>query len=447
MAMTRLDKEVKQVDQSDLEKVCQLLMYRISSIERDVLARYKSHSGKLMDDLIWRYHQALVDLTGQLTNISKHLFRNTLIKHVKPYKSDLAAPDNYRIYLFATQNITNVICYEVLEQTEMDAAYFIIERWIWIMKNAFEVNDFYIASSVINALRSASMLKLNFEENISPLAKSILLFFEDLLPNHAAVYQMQKDKFESGEEVVPILSTLAKMMDGIEQQPLSDDEKGQKETHQFIRKHKVRLSSDFMDMQDRLRWVLDRNTADIVRIFSCTPGVGVFRSSKFSHSKLQVDLGKLVAHIKLYDPFDDYYFYQTELKFFVHKLNELANHYRETRSAFKAESRVFNCMGIKAIIKDSKSSTAVKLENIRQLKTDSVCKSCRKIMCMLNAIEEIFMGLIENEEIKRWQGISKGRRTYSGSELSSTGLFAVNHAQSSGSQDESSRERPGHAKS
>lgn len=399
-----------------LESVLQQLTYKISMIEPDILIRHRLDREKSLDDLAWRYQNTISALVSRLHAISRKIFQNSNIAEVRLYKEEEDTPEVYRSYLNTLQNVTDLVCYDILSKQETDVAVIVTERWIYILKCMYEMNDFFIVSALCNALSSDCISKSRLIDYLSDNSRDIHLFFEKLIPNQASIYQLQKTKFENGDDVVPILSTLSKMMDGVEQLEVK-----------YGDRHKRKISNDFIDMQERIKQILDSDSLKLMLMLSHAP---VDQASDFlslakkiqaslAGKKTLLHMASLVRQIKLYQPHDEYYSLMNVVHAFTDRLNGLANQFRLDKDETKTSARVQKCMGVKNILQDKESSFQIKLDNILQLQEDDVCRSSKKIMTMLENIADVLTRLIQLGQIIRWRSTS-GRALKSAAEMSST---------------------------
>jgi len=202
------------VSSINLDNASQFLVEQLNELELNMASAYKK---KKADDLFLlgcQYKFQLKETINKLQSISRYCITQLAIENINASKDENNIPVDYRCYINLFLNMIDMIQREIMA-SGLPLAPIRMERWIYILKSAHEQHDYFTAGIILFALCSESIIKSRLESNLSPTAKAIFKYYEKIYSKSHLIHSMQEKQYNSGEVIIPILTSLPAMIDAV----------------------------------------------------------------------------------------------------------------------------------------------------------------------------------------------------------------------------------------
>jgi len=260
-------------------------------IEKKLLEQSRTPVPQSLEKYITEYKAALAETANHLIALSRTLFKVIDIKSIRPNLNLEEMSDAYQNYLYASENLTQFVKNDILNEERQFHLIFKMDRWAYIASRVYKANDFFTMTCIITGICTLPDADLSLIARLSENGRKSINHFEKFLINQTAIYQLQKQRLDRGEMVVPVLATLTKMLDGVTN---STDER-------HIRHSSRTYSREFILMQATLKTLDDHLVDDLQKFFCQKPDTlgreikgkrPRSKKKRLSYSRLARNLGK-----------------------------------------------------------------------------------------------------------------------------------------------------------
>lgn len=149
----------------------QLIELIISDPNSEIF-KFLSSSPKLFQDAKDLYQELLNQVAKQIYDVDRELTIN--LDCLTNIKTDHEAADSQKRISTYFNALSNAVANEILDEKTIDKRTLVMERWINVMKNLYDANDFSGALAVLNGLKATPILRLSeTRSGISANASSI----------------------------------------------------------------------------------------------------------------------------------------------------------------------------------------------------------------------------------------------------------------------------------
>jgi|GEM_PF-5215313 hypothetical protein len=374
------------------------LLRGLDTVEENILSASRKNKKKELADSGDAYKTELQRIVVRLRELAVLNIRNIDITHVKTYKNKSAVPDDYQSYMDSLQNLSDLIQKDIVFQKNTDHAILCMERWVYLWKLCYEENNYFVAAAIIFALTSQPIIRSNLEEKLSDVGKAIFVYAQKIYTKQSTIFTIQGQQFRNGKKVIPMLSALAGMLDGIANQP-EDDEDAQ----QYIQMMSEKYIKTYVGMQKSANDKVKRARKKIHADLSQSPNSALYQDyydqgtrvrTSLAKKKYKIKTSKLMSQISMYGAADLYYLHRANI---AQLSNELSDYASRHKINSMNEQIIVN---VRVMLAKDVITHQAKLDEINRILSDNkgaINKSVLKILVQIQSELTALVSLRQKE--------------------------------------------------